>query len=153
MVMYWFWVSHSDRTSERVWHAIGAFLIAAVGICILVSVPNLYGSIAGLSLLTAGLVSGPICIWQLTGVGVKGKTAAVVFAYVNSFGIVGSMFSPYIIGLLKDSTGSYDAGLAFLATAALLGACFVYFASRFMRRKALLGASLASLDSYGPVTR
>lgn len=153
MVMYWFWVSHSDRTSERVWHAIGAFLIAAAGICILVSVPNLYGSIAGLSLLTAGLVSGPICIWQLTGVGVKGKTAAVVFAYVNSFGIVGSMFSPYIIGLLKDSTGSYDAGLAFLATAALLGACFVYFASRFMRRKALLGASLASLDNYGPVTR
>jgi ACS family tartrate transporter-like MFS transporter len=112
-----------------------------VGIAVLVSVRNLYASILGLSLLTAGLVSGPICIWQLTAIGVRGKTAAVVFAYVNSFGIVGSMFSPYFIGYLKDRTGSYDAGLLFLAIAALLGAALVFVASHGMRRAGLLGAS------------
>jgi len=141
MTLYWFWVAHSDKTNERVWHAIASFVTAAVGIAVLVSVRNLYASILGLSLLTAGLVSGPICIWQLTAIGVRGKTAAVVFAYVNSFGIVGSMFSPYFIGYLKDRTGSYDAGLLFLAIAALLGAALVFVASRGMRRAGLLGAS------------
>lgn len=138
MVIYWFWVAHSDKTQERVWHAIASFVTAAVGIGILLSVHSLYASIAGLALLTAGLVSGPICIWQLTGIGVRGKTAAVVFAYVNCFGIVGSMFSPYLIGLLKDRTGSYDAGLMFLAGAALCGAVFVFLASRLMQQKQLL---------------
>jgi len=138
MVIYWFWVAPSYKTQERVWHAIASFVTAAVGIGILLSVHSLYASIAGLALLTAGLVSGPICIWQLTGIGVRGKTAAVVFAYVNCFGIVGSMFSPYLIGLLKDRTGSYDAGLMFLAGAALCGAVFVFLASRLMQQKQLL---------------
>ena len=138
MVLYWFWVAHSDKRGERVWHAIASFVTAAVGIGILLSVHSLYASIAGLALLTAGLVSGPICIWQLTGIGVRGKTAAVVFAYVNCFGIVGSMFSPYLIGLLKDRTGSYDAGLMLLAGAALCGAVCVFLASRLMQQKQLL---------------
>ena len=132
MVMYWFWVAHSDKTGERVWHAIASFLAAAAGIVLLLTVHSLYASVAGLSLLTFGLVSGPICIWQLTAIGVRGKTAAVVFAYVNCFGIVGSMFSPYVIGLLKDMTGSYDAGLGFLAIAAAVGAALVFIASRCM---------------------
>lgn len=153
MIMYWLWVAHSDRTNERVWHAIVSFATAALGIGILVGVHNLYASIAGLSLLTAGLVSGPICIWQLTGIGVRGKTAAVVFAYVNSFGIVGSIASPYVIGLLKDRTGSYDAGLLFLAIAALLGAAFVYLSSRLMRQKSLISSSSPEVSRYEPVTR
>lgn len=152
MVMYWLWVAHSDRTNERVWHAIASFVTAALGIGILVGIHDLYASIAGLSLLTAGLVSGPICIWQLTGIGVRGKTAAVVFAYVNSFGIVGSMFSPYFIGLLKDRTGSYDAGLVFLAMAALLGAAFIYLASRLMRRKSLISSSTSPAGEFESVT-
>jgi ACS family tartrate transporter-like MFS transporter len=138
MAIYWFWVSHSDKTGERVWHAIASFLAAALGIWILVAVPSLYASVIGLALMTAGLVSGPICIWQLTAIGVRGKTAAIVFAYVNCFGIVSSMFSPYLVGLLKDLTGAYDAGLAALALAAVLGAAFVFIASRLMQRRKLL---------------
>jgi MFS transporter, ACS family, tartrate transporter len=153
MTLYWFWVAHSDKREERVWHAIASFVTAALGIVILVTVQSLYASILGLSLLTAGLVSGPICIWQLTGVGVRGKAAAVVFAYVNCFGIVGSMFSPYLIGLLKDRTGSYDAGLLLLAAAALMGAVFVFLASRLMLRKRLIQPAAAVLAGYGPVAR
>ena len=138
MVIYWFWIADSDRREERVWHAIASFVTAAIGIAILVRVQNLWGSIAGLSLLTAGLVSGPICIWQLTGVGVRGRTAAVVFAYVNCFGIVASMASPYLIGMLKDRTGSYDAGLVFLAVGALVGAVLVFVAGRLMSVAGLL---------------
>lgn len=153
MVLYWFWVAHSDKRGERVWHAIASFATAALGIGILVGVQSLYASILGLSLLTAGLVSGPICIWQLTAIGVRGKTAAVVFAYVNCFGIVGSMFSPYLIGLLKDRTGSYDAGLLFLAGAALTGGLLVLLAGRLMRRKQLLGPVDAVLPRYDAVVR
>jgi len=143
MVLYWFWVAHSDKRGERVWHAIASFATAALGIGILIGVHNLYASIFGLSLLTAGLVSGPICIWQLTAVGVRGKTSAVVFAYVNCFGILGSMGSPYLIGYLKDRTGSYDAGLIFLAIAALSGAVFVFIAGRLMMRGGLLRTAIA----------
>jgi ACS family tartrate transporter-like MFS transporter len=81
----------------------------------------------------------------------------VVFAYVNCFGIVASMGSPYIIGLLKDRTGSYDAGLLFLAGMALLGAVFVFLASCLMRRKGLIApatARMGGLDQpVNPVTR
>jgi ACS family tartrate transporter-like MFS transporter len=154
MVIYWFWIAHSDKQGERVWHAIAAFVTAALGIGILLGVQSLYASILGLALLTAGLVSGPICIWQLTGIGVRGKTAAVVFAYVNCFGILGSMFSPYLIGLLKDRTGSYDAGLTFLAVAALSGAVLVFVAGRLMVRKGLLRpADEAVVARHGAVVR
>jgi MFS transporter, ACS family, tartrate transporter len=76
-----------------------------------------------------------------------------VFAYVNCFGIVGSMFSPYLIGLLKDRTGSYDAGLLLLAAAALMGAVFVFLASRLMLRKRLIQPAAAVLAGYGPLAR
>ena len=50
-------------------------------------------------------------------------------AFVNSVGNLGGFFGPYMIGWLKDTTGSFTAGLyglaGMLTLEALVGSCIL----------------------------
>jgi sugar phosphate permease len=56
-----------------------------------------------------------------------GNGAAGGIALVNSIGNLGGFAGPYAVGWLKDSTGTYQAGLYFLAGCAVLSAIIAYF--------------------------
>jgi hypothetical protein len=47
---------------------------------------------------------------------------------VNSIGNLGGYFGPFIVGWIKYSTGSFEAGLYFLAACALASGIIAYFA-------------------------
>jgi D-galactonate transporter len=112
----------SDRTLLRREHLAFALVLAGVGVGAsgLVSSPILV--LAFLSLSQIGVSADPPCFWPLPSSFLSGASAAAGIAAINSLGNLAGFAGPYAMGYLKDTTGSYTAGLLVLGGFALVGA-------------------------------
>ncbi|MCL6516077.1 MFS transporter [Alicyclobacillus sp.] len=107
---------HSDRTLERRWHtALPPFVGAVTLVLMGMATGNVTWSII---LLTIG-VFGIYCFygpfWALPNLFLTEATAAVGIAIVNSVGNLGGFVGPYILGYVKQATGSTQTGLYVMA--------------------------------------
>jgi ACS family tartrate transporter-like MFS transporter len=59
-----------------------------------------------------------------------GTAAAGAIAMINATGNLGGYFGPFIVGWIRNSTKSFEAGLYFLAACSLMAAIITFFASR-----------------------
>ena len=112
---------HSDRTGERRWHVIVSAGIAAAALlgCTLTDSPALV--IGLLAVGAAGVWSTLGPFWALPPVFLSGAAASAGIALINSIGNLGGGFvGPYLMGVLKDWTHSYKAGLVASAIALVL---------------------------------
>lgn len=115
------WGRHSDRSGERRWHiALPLFLAAAAFAWSAYSGP-LVPTMVALTLATLGFYAAFGPFWSLPTALLTGAGAAAGIALVNSIGNVAGFAGPYIVGLLKEATGSFSAALLFLAAALALG--------------------------------
>jgi nitrate/nitrite transporter NarK len=90
-------------------------VVAAGGFALSVAVDSLPIMIIGISLALVGMNSCRPAIYSLLPRFLQGAAAAAGMAFVNSVGNLGGFFGPYMIGWLKDATGSFTAGLYGLA--------------------------------------
>lgn len=104
MVIYAY---HSDRTGERRWHvALGAgvagLALAALGL------PGISGRL-GLALITCATVA-LMCsqgvFWSLPTAVLSGAAAAAGIAWINSVGNLAGYLSPFLVGRIRDTTGT-----------------------------------------------
>ena len=117
---------HSDKTRERRWHMVIPFVVGGVGLIL----STLFGhnppvAVAMLSVAAAGcMVCSPL-FWSLPTAFLEGRSAAAGIAGINAFAGLAAFVSPYVIGWIKDTTGSTDWGMYFLASFAFIGAILV----------------------------
>jgi ACS family 4-hydroxyphenylacetate permease-like MFS transporter len=113
------WGMHSDRTRERKWHIVLPLLLSAAGwmLVALSNVPQV--RLFGLVCASTGIYSATGMFWTLpTSAAVMSPRARPAgLALINSIGILGAGVSPFVIGYLKDLTGSFASGLIFTAAA------------------------------------
>jgi MFS transporter, ACS family, tartrate transporter len=112
---------NSDRTLKRREHVCFAMLLAAVGVAGagLVSAPAL---VLGLLCLgQIGVSATPPLMWPIPSAFLTGSSAAAGIAAINSIGNLSGFAGPYVMGYLKDVTGSFTAGLLVLGGCALVG--------------------------------
>ena len=130
------WSWSSDRRNERRWHFVIAALVAALG---LVASGPLLGSLwalTAMSVATIGLYGSKPAFWAMPGEFLSGPAAAGGIALINAIGNLGGFVGPYVLGWLKDYTGSYEAGLYFLAACALASAAITVVSVRSGRAEA-----------------
>lgn len=121
------WGRHSDKHNERRLHVLLPLSLAAIGLgsATLVSAPVL--KLAFLSLAAVGVFSTVPVFWVLLPSLLSAGAVAVAFAVVNSVGNLSGFVAPYVVGALKDATGSVNPGLqaislfGFVAVALLAG--------------------------------
>lgn len=121
------WVCrHSDQTRERRWHMVIPFVVGGIGLILSTSFShNPPLAVAMLSLAAAGcMVCSPL-FWSLPTAFLEGREAAAGIAGINAFAGLAAFVSPYMIGWIKDATGSTDWGMYFLASFAFIGALLV----------------------------
>jgi len=116
----------ADRRGERRFHIVVPAVLGAVGLA--ASVP-LAGhpvlAVAALALGTCGLLSAlPLC-WSLATAFLGGAAAASGIALINSFGNLSGFVAPYVVGFIKEQSGSTDHGVYALAVSLLIGAALV----------------------------
>ncbi len=118
---------HSDRTGERRWHVALSAVVGGAAFALAAAVHGTAASLALLSMAMLGIASmfGPF--WSLATSFVSGIGAAAGIALVNSVGNIGGFVGPYILGWLKDATGSYAAGLAAIGAVLACGGALVLF--------------------------
>jgi len=107
---------HSDRRGERRRHLAFSALVGAAGFAATAALEAPpAAAIALLSVAAAGVWGcfGPF--WALPGGFLAGSAAAGGIALINSIGNLGGFTGPYALGLLREATGDFRAGLGLLA--------------------------------------
>ena len=132
------WGRSSDRRNERVWHvALPALMMMAAFLIGSVAQSNLVIFLA-LSLVLVGSMALQGPFWVLPSAFLGGAAAAGGIALINTMGTAAGGFAgPYILGLLRQATGGYAAGMAVLAVGPLLTAGIVLVLGRMAARQRL----------------
>jgi ACS family tartrate transporter-like MFS transporter len=105
----------SDRTGERHLHLALPALVGALGFIVVTRVGSTAELIAALSLTAFGVLAWLGPFWALPTAFLKEQGAAGGIALINSMGAVGGFVGPYLIGKLRERTGSFTVGLLLLA--------------------------------------
>ena len=109
----------SDRTGERHWHLTLPALAGALGFLAVTRIGSIGPLVAALSLTAFGVLGWLGPFWSMPTAMLKEQAAAGGIALVNSMGAVGGFVGPYVLGQVKQHTGSFTGGLL------ILGACQV----------------------------
>lgn len=111
---------HSDKTMERRYHVGLPISLAFIGLIALTLTTDITWSLAWIALSTVGIYGFAGTFWTLPSAFLSEETAAVGIALINSIANLGGFAGPYMVGYLKDLTGSTTSSMYVLATCALL---------------------------------
>ena len=126
------WSRSSDARGERIWHLVAAFALGAAGFVLAGLAPSDAVVFAGLTLAWLGLQSAFAVLFSVPSAFLSGTAAAGGIALVSSIGITGGFFGPTIMGVLKQYTGGYSAGMMVLALGSLMSLTLVLALGRAM---------------------
>jgi MFS transporter, ACS family, tartrate transporter len=127
------WGHVTDRMNERRWNLFIACLVAALGLTAAGLLTGSFWALAGMSAATVGFYGMKAPFWPLPSTFLSGTAAAAGIAAINSIGNLGGFFGPLAVGWIKDATGSFEAGLYFLAACALMSTIVTLVAVRAPR--------------------
>jgi sugar phosphate permease len=117
---------HSDRSGERRWHAALSLLAAALLLVVSQSLDrNISLAMLVLSAAAMGVYGYLPAFWSLPTTFLTEAAAAACIGLINSFGNLGGFVGNYAMGFLSDKTGSYAAGVTYLAGSAIVAAALI----------------------------
>lgn len=119
--MIW-WSRRSDRRKERKMHTILPYLFAAAGWLLASATHHSLIQLIGIIMASVGSFTAMAIFWTTPDRVISLQSRAVALAVINAIGNVGSAVSPLLIGILRDTTGSFSSGLWFVAGLLIVGA-------------------------------
>jgi len=123
MVAMVLWGRSSDHHGERVKHVAAAALLAAVSLGIASMSGSNLAVLVALTFATVGIYSALPTFYSVPSMFLSGTAAAGGIALVNTFGTgLGGFLGPTVVGLLRQATGGYAAGMQALAVGLTLSA-------------------------------
>ena len=112
---------NSDRTLKRREHVFVAMALACLGL-VGAGFSSSPAVVLGLLCLSQiGVSAMPPLFWPIPGAFLTGASAAAGIATINSIGNLSGFFGPYVMGYLKDATGTFSIGLILLGVTSLVG--------------------------------
>jgi MFS family permease len=131
------WGRSSDRRKERYGHAALANLVGGLALLLSVLIDDPTARIAALAVAFAGTLAFTSPFWSIPGSFLTGGAAAGGIGVISALGVTGGFLSPWFIGIIKDATGDFRAGLGAIALLAILvGVALLLFARAEYRRSA-----------------
>ena len=115
-----YWGVHSDRTGERREHTALAALVAGGGIAAATLIDDPTGKMVAFTISGFGVFGMLPVFWTLPTTFLTGTAAAGGIAIINSIGNLSGFAGPFVMGKMKDATGSYSVGLLAVAATVFL---------------------------------
>jgi ACS family tartrate transporter-like MFS transporter len=143
------WGMRSDRTGERIWHIALPLLLGGTALAWSAFAGPLGLTMVALTLATLGIYAAVSTFWSLPTAILTGTGAAAGLALINSMGNVSGLASPTVVGVIKETTGTFTAALLFLAGALLLGVLIVLLFG-YAQRACVLGAHAIPREGEQP---
>jgi len=120
------WARHSDATRERVAHVGGPLLLTAAALAISSYITDPTITMVMLTIAAIGVFCTFAVFWTLPTAWLSGTAAAGAIALINSIGNLAGFGGPYLIGWVKDATGSTSTGLLVLSLLPLAAGLLVF---------------------------
>ena len=149
------WARHSDATRERVMH-VGAAAAVDRGGARRLRLHRPIPTVTMVALIVAAI--GIFCtfavFWTLPTAWLSGTAAAGAIALINSIGNLAGFGGPYLIGWVKEATGSTSTGLLVLAVLPLVGGLLVFLGghetkTEFAERRSEVGRQSRRNENRG----
>jgi ACS family tartrate transporter-like MFS transporter len=109
------WGRSSDRSGERMWHLVLAWLLCATGLLVAGIAQNSVVQLLGLTLAVAGTLTSITQLMTLPSWFLRGPAAAGATGLINMTVSLAAALAQPLIGMVKEQTGGYGAGMAMLA--------------------------------------
>lgn len=109
------WGRISDKSGERRLHTVVPLCLAAFGLVLAAVSHSLPVLMLAFSVVAAGSYGCVSAFWTLPSTFLTGAPVAGAIAVISSVGALGGFVGPSIMGLAKDATQSYSAGLLIIA--------------------------------------
>jgi ACS family tartrate transporter-like MFS transporter len=139
--------AHSDRSGERALHCIVPCLVMAAGYLTASYAKEPWLVVAALA---AGFIGFMAMLAPANAVPMEflaGRAAAAGLAAMNTITMFSGFVGPYWMGVMKDYTGSYQAGLRGLTLPCLLAAGTMYVLTRSLSRRPVVNAANLAEES------
>jgi nitrate/nitrite transporter NarK len=118
------WAVHVDRTGRKIKNLSLGCLLSAAGLLFAMLSQNFWISLAWVTVALVGMNAARAVFWTIPSRFLTGIASAGGLAFINSVGTIGGFVGPWLMGLLKNRTNSFSAGLlamgAFLLMASIL---------------------------------
>ena len=112
--MLW-WARRVERTGGSIANLAISCAVGMAGLALSVAAGNLAVALAALTLALVGITAARAIFWPIPTRFLTGLGAAAGLAFINSIGAAGGFAGPYLMGWLRDATGSFEAGLVTMA--------------------------------------
>ena len=116
------WGKRSDQTGERVWHTALPLVVTAVSLASALVFNSLPAIIIILCLAVIGIYAGKGPVWALSAEWLSAGTAAAGLAQMNAISNLAGFGTTYVVGSIKQATGSYPLAILPLACLSAAGA-------------------------------
>jgi ACS family tartrate transporter-like MFS transporter len=125
-----YWARRSDAARERTWHTAVAGVVAALGMAACYWVASPVATMVALSVSAIGTfaIKGPFL--SAISESFSDKTAAVGIAMVVSIGNLSGFAAPWMIGAIKQASGSFPPALLAVGICTLVGALVIFLQPR-----------------------
>ena len=128
----------SDRSGERVWHTAIPLLVAVSGLVIAALSQSHYVAVGGLVMTMAGLMGTYGPYYTQSSSFLSGRSAPGAIALVNLMCTgLGGFIGPNVLGLLKDRTGGYQAGMFALAGGLVFSVFLLFVLSKVIAARSV----------------
>jgi MFS family permease len=116
----------ADARGERRLHLAVPMLMGLAGLLLAANFStNTIVVMIGLTLATMGALTALPMFWPLPSAFLGSAAAAAGLALINSLGQIAGFVSPFLVGWIKDATGSTDVALYILSSVLFVGAVLV----------------------------
>ena len=135
------WARSSDARGDRIWHAALSALVAATGFAGASLAQSDLLVLVALTFTAVGVLSTFSPLSSLVKSFLSGPAAASGLALYNAIGSVGGFTGPYIIGALREESGTYSSSMAVLSIILVLTATILVALGRAMARRPIFAAN------------
>ena len=133
---------HSDRTGERIWHNAIPMIAVVVAMLLTLVTHGLILNMVLLVVIVAGTFACKGPFWALATEALPASMAAVAIAEINALGSLPGFGASYLIGAIRQATGSFPLSIMPIAALCFLGVVGVLIVGRQERRGDVAAAEL-----------
>jgi MFS family permease len=127
------WAKRVDLSGRRIANLAIACLLSVLALVFSIAFHQLVPAMVGITLALVGTNSARAIFYTIPSRFLSGQAAAGGIALINTMGAMGGFVGPYLVGYLKDATGSFEAGMIGMAGVLALATLLTLSLQLFMR--------------------
>ncbi|BAO91692.1 MFS transporter [Caballeronia cordobensis] len=130
------WSRDATKRGVRSWHIAVPALVGAVSVPLALQMGSPAATIAVITVTACAIFSALPNFWALPARFLSGAAAAAGIALINTVGNLAGFVAPYITGMAKDMTGSYQLPMLIVGAMMLMSAALAFAIGRTSQERA-----------------